>query len=105
MPRFSRTWSIRSLSSSPPSQPPSTMRRQDAPARYIVRWKLQELLEGRFPDHPGLNFHIRLSDDVWSFDAPEEVTEVNLKSLNFEMTLALHSKAESALWEEDSSGE
>ncbi|KAL2833171.1 hypothetical protein BJY01DRAFT_253589 [Aspergillus pseudoustus] len=53
--------------------------RQDAPAHYLTRTKLQHFLEQRFPSHPGLNFHIRLYEDVWSFDAPEEVTQEELE--------------------------
>ncbi|KAL2847366.1 hypothetical protein BJX68DRAFT_268233 [Aspergillus pseudodeflectus] len=54
-------------------------RRQDASAHYLTRAKLQDFLEQRFPRHPGLNFHIRLYEDVWSFDAPEEVTQDELE--------------------------
>ncbi|KAL4775883.1 hypothetical protein BDW60DRAFT_176996 [Aspergillus nidulans var. acristatus] len=83
MSRFGRTGSWRSIiSSSPPSTsatPSSMCRRQDASAHYLTRTKLQGFLERRFPTHPGLNFHIRLYEDVWSFDAPEEVTEEELE--------------------------
>ncbi|KAL3451556.1 hypothetical protein BJX65DRAFT_220831 [Aspergillus insuetus] len=86
MPRFSRTWSWSrsSLSSSPPSQSSSSTmyRRQDVSAHYLTRAKLQDFLEERFPRHPGLNFHIRLYEDVWSFDAPEEVTQEELERIS-----------------------
>ncbi|KAL4960021.1 uncharacterized protein BDV14DRAFT_183506 [Aspergillus stella-maris] len=83
MPRFTRTWSIKSLSSSPPSgsSNPTMCRRQDAPAHYLTRASLQGFLQRKFPDHPGQNFHIRLYEDVWSFDAPEEVTEDELETI------------------------
>ncbi|KAL4862468.1 hypothetical protein BDV12DRAFT_203011 [Aspergillus spectabilis] len=76
-------------------------RRQDVSAHYLAREKLQSLLERKFPRHPGLNFHIRvggfrpmsanaallmpalawsqLCENVWSFDAPEEVSEEELE--------------------------
>ncbi|OJJ07208.1 hypothetical protein ASPVEDRAFT_88462 [Aspergillus versicolor CBS 583.65] len=79
---FERTLSFASsLSSSPPSQPSSgTMcRRQDTDAHYLTRAKLQRLLENKFPNHPGKDFHIRLFQNVWSFDAPEEVTQAELQ--------------------------
>ncbi|KKK13987.1 hypothetical protein ARAM_000213 [Aspergillus rambellii] len=76
-----RPWSFRSLSSSsPPTQPhPPVCRRQDAAGHYLTRTKLQAFLAQRFPRHPRLDFHIRLYEDVWSFDAPEEVTEAELE--------------------------
>ncbi|OCL04850.1 hypothetical protein AOQ84DRAFT_109286 [Glonium stellatum] len=54
----------------------SGTRRQDAPARYISRKKLQALLERLFPNHKDKNFHIRIDNEIWSFDAPEEVSEL-----------------------------
>ncbi|KAL4876501.1 hypothetical protein BJY04DRAFT_222982 [Aspergillus karnatakaensis] len=53
--------------------------RQDVSAHYLTREKLQNYLERKFPDHPGLNFHIKLCENVWSFDAPEELTEDELE--------------------------
>ncbi|KAF7627657.1 hypothetical protein AFLA_003034 [Aspergillus flavus NRRL3357] len=61
------------------SSPPPRTRRQDAAGNYLRREKLQALLERLFPDHPGLNFHIRLDDEIWSFDAPREVTRQELR--------------------------
>ncbi|KAI9369535.1 hypothetical protein BJX61DRAFT_519050 [Aspergillus egyptiacus] len=82
MQRFSRSWSLGSSSSSPPSQSRSAVcRRQDVSTHYLSRAKLQEFLERRFPRHPGLDFHIRLSHDVWTFDAPEEVTQEELEAI------------------------
>ncbi|KAA8645039.1 hypothetical protein EYZ11_004616 [Aspergillus tanneri] len=53
--------------------------RQATPARYLRREKLQHLLERLFPTHPDLNFHIRVDEDIWSFDAPHKVSEEQLK--------------------------
>ncbi|KAL2809087.1 hypothetical protein BJX63DRAFT_371962 [Aspergillus granulosus] len=84
MSRFGRTWSWSrsSLSSSPPSQSSTMCRRQDASDRYLTRARLQDFLAQRFPNHPGLNFHIRLYEDVWTFDAPEEVTQEELERIS-----------------------
>ncbi|KAB8227118.1 uncharacterized protein BDW43DRAFT_294844 [Aspergillus alliaceus] len=53
--------------------------RQIAPNRYLQRPNLQALLERLFPDHPDLDFHIRCDEEIWSFDAPREVTARELK--------------------------
>ncbi|OCK78100.1 hypothetical protein K432DRAFT_357419 [Lepidopterella palustris CBS 459.81] len=53
--------------------------RQDAPRRYIQRQNLQALLEKLFPNHKDKNFHIRLDNDVWSFDAPRTVIKEELE--------------------------
>ncbi|KAH8699082.1 hypothetical protein BGW36DRAFT_426763 [Talaromyces proteolyticus] len=58
---------------------PGSFPRQDVSARYIMRAKLQALLERLFPNQPDLNFDIRIADDVWSFDAPRKVTEAELE--------------------------
>ncbi|KAE8413046.1 hypothetical protein BDV36DRAFT_300313 [Aspergillus pseudocaelatus] len=95
--RLSWTPTFPQASTSNPSPPPET-RRQDAASNYLRREKLQALLERLFPDHPGLNFHIRvrnfqgfkgiylvtlslvkLDDEIWSFDAPREVTRQELR--------------------------
>ncbi|KAL3469719.1 hypothetical protein BJX99DRAFT_240770 [Aspergillus californicus] len=81
MRRLTRSWTGRSssLSSSPPT---STMcRRQNVSAHYLTRASLQEFLEKKFTDHPSLDFHIRLFEDVWSFDAPKEVTQEELEDI------------------------
>ncbi|KAE8382720.1 hypothetical protein BDV26DRAFT_223795 [Aspergillus bertholletiae] len=67
-------------STSPPTTSSRTeTRRQDAAGNYLRRERLQALLERLFPDHPELDFHIRLDDEIWSFDAPREVTRQELR--------------------------
>ncbi|KAE8146667.1 hypothetical protein BDV25DRAFT_162075 [Aspergillus avenaceus] len=65
------------LSTSQPRIP-----RQEIAHRYLHRNNLQALLEKLFPDHPGLNFHIKSEEDKWLFDAPRPVTESELKEVS-----------------------
>lgn len=55
--------------------------RQGVPNKYIDRSKLQGLLERLFPDQPGMDFQIRLDDDVWSFVAPQIVPESEFEAI------------------------
>jgi hypothetical protein len=76
----SRSWSFASQSSTVTPSPRMYTRRQEAHRRYLTRHGLQDLLERLFPNHPNLDFHIRLEEsEVWSFDAPREVTQEELQ--------------------------
>jgi hypothetical protein len=56
----SRSWSFASQSSTVTPSPRMYTRRQEAHRRYLTRHGLQDLLERLFPNHPNLDFHIRV---------------------------------------------